>query len=84
MTAFASCVIVAAGRGERFGASAKVLTPVGGRPVLAWVLDAIEAAGTIRDVVIVYGPHTEAPIRTMIQHGSWTKIATLVAGGAQR
>lgn len=84
MTPFAACVIVAAGRGERFGDTAKVLAPVGGRPVLAWVLDAMEAAATVRDVVIVYGAHTEAPIRALVQGGAWTKVTTFVPGGAQR
>jgi 2-C-methyl-D-erythritol 4-phosphate cytidylyltransferase / 2-C-methyl-D-erythritol 2,4-cyclodiphosphate synthase len=84
VTPFAACVIVAAGRGERFGDTAKVLAPVGGRPVLAWVLDAMEAASTVRDVVIVYGAHTEAPIRALVGGGAWPKVTTLVPGGAQR
>lgn len=81
---FAACVIVAAGRGERFGDTAKILTPVGDRPALAWVLDAMEAAATVRDVIIVYGAHTESPIRALVESGSWGKITTLVPGGDQR
>jgi 2-C-methyl-D-erythritol 4-phosphate cytidylyltransferase/2-C-methyl-D-erythritol 2,4-cyclodiphosphate synthase len=84
MTPFASCVIVAAGRGERFGDTAKVLTPVGGRPVLAWVLDAMQASRTVRDVVLVYGAHTEAPIRALVESGAWPKVVSLVPGGAER
>jgi 2-C-methyl-D-erythritol 4-phosphate cytidylyltransferase/2-C-methyl-D-erythritol 2,4-cyclodiphosphate synthase len=84
MTPFASCVIVAAGRGERFGDTAKVLTPVGGRPVLAWALDAMQASGTVRDVVIVYGEHTEAPIRALVGTGAWPKVVSLVPGGVER
>lgn len=83
-TPFAACVIVAAGKGERFGDTAKVLAPVGNRPALAWVLDAMEAASTVRDVVIVYGAHTEAPIRALVQAGGWTKVRTLLAGGVER
>lgn len=84
MTPFASCVIVAAGRGERFGDTAKVLASVGGRPALAWVLDTMEAATTVRDVVIVYGSHTEALIRALVETGAWAKVTTLVPGGDQR
>lgn len=84
MTPFAACVIVAAGRGERFGDSAKILSEVGGRPVLAWVLDAMEAASTVRDIVIVYGEHTEAAIRDVIRGGAWSKVASFVEGGEQR
>jgi 2-C-methyl-D-erythritol 2,4-cyclodiphosphate synthase/2-C-methyl-D-erythritol 4-phosphate cytidylyltransferase len=81
---FAACVIVAAGKGERFRDTAKVLARVGGRPALAWVLDAMEAASTVRDVVIVYGSHTEAPIRALVGDGDWPKVRTLIAGGVQR
>lgn len=84
MTPFASCVIVAAGKGERFGHAGKIMTPVAGRPVLAWSLDAMERARSVRDVVIVYGEHTEQDIRTLVGDGSWPKVRTLVPGGSQR
>lgn len=84
MTPFASCVIVAAGRGQRFGNASKIIADVGGRPVLAWVLDAMERAVTVRDVVVVYGPHTEPAIRALVESGRWPKVTALVPGGAQR
>lgn len=84
MTPFAACVIVAAGRGERFGDTGKVFATVGGRPVLAWVLDAMETASTVRDVVIVYGEHTEEETRALVAAGPWTKVEAFVAGGDQR
>lgn len=80
----AGAVIVAAGRGERFGANGKIMVPLAGRPMLAWSLDAIEAAGTIRDVVLVVGEHTEAPVRTLVEQGPWSKVGAIVLGGAQR
>lgn len=84
MIGYAACVIVAAGRGERFGDTGKVMSLVGGRPVLAWVLDAMETATSVRDVVIVFGDHTEVPIRMLAESGSWTKVVSFVAGGEQR
>lgn len=84
MTPFAACVIVAAGRGERFGDTDKVLAPAGGRPILAWVLDAMEAAETVRDVVIVYGEHNEEITRALVSAGPWTKVVSFAAGGEQR
>ena len=79
-----ACVIVAAGRGERFGHGGKVLAACGGRPLLAWSLDALEAAARVRDVVVVYGAHTEAEIRSLTECGDWPKVRTLVQGGASR
>lgn len=84
MTGFAGCVIVAAGRGERFGDAGKILANVCGRPVLAWVLDAMQAAGSVRDVVVVHGDHTKAAIQSLLSSGAWTKVTALVPGGDQR
>lgn len=79
-----ACVVVAAGKGERFGQGGKVLAACAGRPLLAWSLDALDAATTVRDVVIVYGAHTEADIRTLVQGGDWPKVTALVPGGMDR
>lgn len=81
--AVAAAVIVAAGSGTRFGDAAKVLAPVGGRPMLAWVLAAIDACATVRESVIVTGAHSDHAIRAICV-GDWVKPITLVAGGATR
>jgi choline kinase len=47
-------VVLAAGSGVRLGhAEAKCLAPVGGRPLLAWVLESIAGAGVEKAFVIV-------------------------------
>jgi len=56
-------VVLAAGQGTRMrSALPKVLHPVAGRPMLHWVLDALEAAGCSRTLVVV-GHQSEA-VRT--------------------
>lgn len=84
MSGFAACVVVAAGKGERFGDGGKVLATAAGRPVLSWVLDAIQEAASVRDIVIVYGNHTEDAIRALVATGNWPKVVALIPGGAQR
>lgn len=81
---YAAAVLVAAGKGERFGHAGKVLAESCGRPLVAWSLDALEAADSVRDVVIVYGVHTETAIRALIANGPWTKVTVLIVGGANR
>lgn len=50
----ATAVVLAAGKGTRMGSDlAKVLHEAGGRPLLAWVLDAARAAGCGRLVVVI-------------------------------
>ena len=54
-------IVVAAGSGERLGAGRpKAFVPVGGRPMAAWSLDAIAAAGIPRAVVAVPPGHGAA------------------------
>ena len=46
-------IILAAGKGTRMGSDlAKVLHPVGGRTMVHWVVDACEAVGVRRTVVV--------------------------------
>ena len=80
----AAAVIVAAGRGERFGAPAKCLASLDGRPVLAYSLDAVEQADSVDSVVVVAGQQTEAAIRDLIAAGPWRKPVQVVRGGAAR
>ncbi|MGB3330183.1 MAG: 2-C-methyl-D-erythritol 4-phosphate cytidylyltransferase [Thermomicrobiales bacterium] len=79
-----ACIVVAAGKGERFGHGGKVLALCGERPILAWSLDALDAATSVRDVVVVFGAHTEDEIRSLTAGGDWPKVAALVPGGASR
>lgn len=80
----AVAVIVAAGKGERFGDASKVLTPLLHRPVLAWTLDAFEQAASITDIILVVGEHTAAPIADLLAAGAWTKVRHIVRGGDTR
>jgi 2-C-methyl-D-erythritol 4-phosphate cytidylyltransferase len=50
-------LIVAAGSGERLGAGVpKALVPLGGRPMLAWSIDAMLATGGIERIVVAMPP----------------------------
>ncbi|MGI8484930.1 MAG: IspD/TarI family cytidylyltransferase [Thermomicrobiales bacterium] len=81
---YAAAVLVAAGKGERFGHAGKVLAESCGRPLVAWSLDALEAAASVRDVVIVYAAHTEIELRALVANEPWTKVTALVEGGSNR
>jgi 2-C-methyl-D-erythritol 4-phosphate cytidylyltransferase/2-C-methyl-D-erythritol 2,4-cyclodiphosphate synthase len=87
-------VIVAAGRGERAGASSegpKQYRRIGGRPVLAWTLDAFTAWGKAGRIIVVIHPDDEhlmemtlgacrpRPDLTIV-HGAPTRQASVLAG----
>jgi 2-C-methyl-D-erythritol 4-phosphate cytidylyltransferase len=80
----AAAVIVAAGQGQRFGAPDKILLPLAGKPLLTFALDAVEAAASIDQVVVVVGEHTLDRVKTLVQQGDWRKIMTIVVGGDRR
>lgn len=82
--AFASAVVVAAGKGERFGATDKVLLPLLGRPVLAWTLAALEECQVVAEVIVVAGDHTRGRIEDLVAVGSCPKVRHIVPGGARR
>lgn len=87
-----AAVVLAAGRGARFTASGgegpKLLAPVGGRSVLAHVLDAALAAG-LADVLLVQGAvdltaHVPAGA-TLLRNDRWADgMATSVQVGLRR
>jgi 2-C-methyl-D-erythritol 4-phosphate cytidylyltransferase len=82
--AFAAAVVVAAGRGVRFGDSDKILLPLRGRPLLAYCLDALEAAWTVSEVILVVGEHTTRRVTGLVDAGYWSKITRVVIGGTRR
>src|SRR4051812_44955055 len=70
----AVALVVAAGRGERLGASGpKAFVVCGGRPMLEWSIDALHAVPEIGHVVVALPPGIEAPPGT-----------SGVPGGAER
>ncbi|MCD6541231.1 2-C-methyl-D-erythritol 4-phosphate cytidylyltransferase [Candidatus Bipolaricaulota bacterium] len=53
----ASGVILAAGRGVRFGAAVnKAFVELSGKPLLRWSVEAFLAAGVVQELVVVVGP----------------------------
>ncbi len=78
----ADAVIVAAGASRRMGGVDKVLAPVGGRPLLAWSIEAIAASPHIDLVVVVISPERVAWVRS----ADWLpgRVTSVVAGGETR
>jgi 2-C-methyl-D-erythritol 4-phosphate cytidylyltransferase len=59
----AVALLVAAGRGERLGTSGpKAFVTLGGRPMLEWSLEALQAAPSVERVVIAVPPGLEHPL----------------------
>ena len=76
------CVVVAAGASSRMGDVDKLRAVVGGRPLLAWTLDAVFASPAVRHVVVVAAPDRVAEVAAE----PWLppSVTAVVAGGPRR
>lgn len=75
-------IVVAAGSSSRMGGRDKLDVQIGGRPLLAWTLDALARAEGLERMVVVTGPERlEA-----IAGSPWLPpgVAAVVAGGGRR
>ncbi len=78
---YADAVIVAAGTSRRMGQD-KLLAPLLGRPLLAWALEGLAAASSVRRLIVVVAPERVAEMAAR----PWLRAtgAHLVAGGPRR
>jgi 2-C-methyl-D-erythritol 4-phosphate cytidylyltransferase / 2-C-methyl-D-erythritol 2,4-cyclodiphosphate synthase len=78
----ADVIVVAAGSSRRMSGVDKVWADVGGRPLLAWTLDAIAAAACVDRIVVVVA--ADRVVET--QGAAWLprQVVAVVAGGARR
>ncbi len=77
-------VIVAAGRGERYGPACKVLEAAGGRSLLDWSLDTSIATPGVQEVIVVAGAHSEPGIRQVTEARASAMPIRVVLGGERR
>jgi 2-C-methyl-D-erythritol 4-phosphate cytidylyltransferase len=78
-----SAVVVAAGRSQRMGFD-KLLTPLGGRPLLMHTLERLLVTGVPAEIILVIRPGSEAEMEATIAPLRDRGNIRLVPGGAQR
>ena len=77
-------VIVAAGSSRRMGGVNKVLALLGGKPVLARVIDVFQRCNPIDQIVVVLSqPDLERGRRLVAEQG-WPKVTDVCVGGRRR
>jgi 2-C-methyl-D-erythritol 4-phosphate cytidylyltransferase/2-C-methyl-D-erythritol 2,4-cyclodiphosphate synthase len=77
-------VIVAAGVSTRMSGQDKVAADLGGRPVLAWSLDAAEQCPEVVAVALVIHPERRAWTEALLRAGPWRKPVVICEGGERR
>jgi len=75
-------VIVAAGESRRMDGRDKLSAPIGGRPLLAWTIDALAASPQVDRIVVVTAPDRVSDVAA----AEWlhSAVVAVVAGGRRR
>ena len=78
----ADAVVVAAGVSRRMGGHDKITARIGGRPLVAWSIDALAAAGSVDRIVLVVAPDSDL----LRADPPWRPagVAAIVGGGSRR
>src|SRR5438128_820825 len=79
----AAAVVVAAGRGARFGGD-KLSRPLRGRPVLHWTIAAFEACAAIDTITLVVSEENREAAAALVADAGFARVAAVVGGGAER
>lgn len=85
MSASATALLPAAGKGTRFGAEGnKVLAPLLGKPVLGWTLEAFSACPEIEHLILVGAPQELDLLWELGDRFAPGKLKAVVQGGSTR
>lgn len=79
---YCGAVIVAAGSASRMGGIDKVMTGLGGEPMILRTVRAFEESDAIREIVVVTRTDLILPLNSLC--ASMTKLRAVVAGGSSR
>lgn len=85
MANFVSAIIVAAGGSVRMGiADSKQFIPLLGHPAIEYTLRAFEKCHLIKEIVVVCREQDKERIRLIADENGFSKVSSLVEGGASR
>ena len=80
-----AAIIVAAGDSQRMNGVDKMFAPLGGRPVLARVLDTFQSCKKINHIIVVmHSKNIEQCRRLVAAETSWEKVKDICLGGKRR
>ena len=80
----AGAIIVAAGESQRMGGVDKVQALLGGKPVLARVVDPFQNCGAIDQIVVVVSEQNLERGKQLVAEEGWSKVTDVCPGGRRR
>ena len=79
-----AAIVVGAGQGRRMGGVDKTFLPLLGRPLLAYVVDALESCPQVSEIALVVSASLAERCRQVVRAAGWRKVSAICAGGAVR
>jgi 2-C-methyl-D-erythritol 4-phosphate cytidylyltransferase len=77
-------IIVAAGESRRMNGVDKILAPLGGKPVLAWSIEAFQNCPRVDRIILVNSQNNQEPVQCIVIEQKYTKVAEVCTGGKRR
>ena len=77
-------VIVAAGSSQRMGGVDKVFAPLGGKPILARVVDIFQRCNPVDQIIVVLSEQNLERGQQLVSEQGWSKVSDVCAGGRRR
>ena len=77
-------IIAAAGRSQRMGGLDKMFLPLGGKPLLARVVETFQRCHLIDQIVIVLSRQNLKSGQELVEKEGWSKVAKVCLGGRRR
>ena len=75
---------MAAGSSRRMGGIDKVFAPLGGKPILARVIDTFQKCKLVDQIVVVVNAKNIEKCRKLVAEERWSKVSDICAGGRRR
>ena len=79
-----SVIVVAAGNARRMQGIDKIMTPIGGAPILARTLSVFQSNDNISEIVVVTRSDLLKDVESICKANKLNKVTAVVAGGAER
>ncbi len=77
-------IIAAAGSSRRMGGADKVLALLGGKPILARVVDAFQGCNPINQIIVILSEQNLERGKQLVAEQGWSKVSDVCAGGRWR
>jgi 2-C-methyl-D-erythritol 4-phosphate cytidylyltransferase len=79
-----AAIIVAAGDSQRMDGIDKVMASLGGRPVLARVLNTFQNCDKVEQIIVVMNAKNIEAAKQLVAQEKWNKVTDVVVGGKRR